>query len=93
MADFYGFNGFIINNNGNFGLRAAWTGNQFNFTTMTNFRYVNFNYLFLLGSPCSDCPKYPILFNNDCVSYCPTNTNFNGKTCVECTVNQVWNGS
>ena len=71
LGDFYGFNGFIIGNDGSFALKAGWTGNQFNFSTNTNFRYINFNYIFVLGSPCSDCQKYPILYKNNCVAYCP----------------------
>ena len=79
LVDFYGFNGFILNNNGaDFKLSSKWNGVQFNFESNSNFRYVNFNYLFIVGSACSHCDGYPIFYNGDCVAYCPSNANFNG---------------
>jgi hypothetical protein len=94
IVDFYGFNGFILDNNGaDFQLSAAWTGSKFNFVTKSNYRYVNFNYFFWIGTSCSDCSGYPIYYNNSCIAYCPTGANYNGNTCITCVASQSWNGT
>jgi len=94
MVDFYGLNGFILNNNeAGFRISSSWSGNSFKFETNSNYRYLSYNYIFILGSSCSDCKGYPIYFENNCVAYCPTTANFNGKTCVTCIASQRWNGT
>lgn len=94
LVDFYGFNGFILNNNGaDFKLSSAWNGNLFRFTTSSNYRYLSYNYVFILGSSCLACKSYPIFYEDNCIAYCPANANFNGKTCVICVASQRWNGT
>ena len=94
LVDFYGFNGFILGNNRNsFALTAKWSGNQFNFLTNSNYRYISFTYFFMLGSSCSNCKNNPIFYQDKCLSYCPLNTNYTGKTCVECSISQKFNGT
>ena len=94
LVDFYGFNGFILNNNGaDFELASKWNGVQFNFTSNSNYRYLNFNYVFMIGTACSHCDGYPIFYNGDCVAYCPANANYDGKTCITCVASQTWNGT
>lgn len=93
-VDFYGFNGFILNNNGaDFKVSTSWNGNQFKFTTNSNYRYLSFNYIFVLDTACTACKGYPILFENNCIAYCPTTSNYNGKTCITCIASQRWNGT
>lgn len=94
LADFYGFNGFILNNNGaDFRLSTVWNGNQFRFSTLSNYRYLSFNYFFVLGTSCSWCKGYPIFYEKNCIAYCPTGSNYNGKTCISCVASQKWNGT
>lgn len=94
LIDFYGFSGFILNNNGaDFKLSSLWNGVNFNFTSNSNFRYVNFNYFFLVGTACSHCDGFPILHDGNCVAYCPAGSNYNGETCINCVASQKWNGT
>lgn len=94
LVDFYGFNGFILNNNGaDFKLSTSWTSNQFKFTTNSNYRYLSFNYFFVLGGSCTQCKGYPIFYEKNCVAYCPTGSNYNGQTCITCVTAQKWNGT
>ena len=54
LVDFYGFNGFIVDNNGSdFSLSSAWDSEQFSFSTLSKFRYLSFNYFFYIGTSCS----------------------------------------
>ena len=94
VVDFYGINGFILNNNGaDFRIATTWNGNQFRFNTLSNFRWLSFNYIFILGAGCTACKGYPILYDGNCIAYCPTGSNYNGKTCITCVASQKWNGT
>lgn len=91
LAQFYGFNGFILSNGGSgFGLTVAWNGAQFGFTTQSNYQYISFNYFFIVGGPCSACKDFPIILNGKCIAYCPSGSNYDGKTCITCLDSQRW---
>jgi len=90
---FHGFTGFIIGNN-----RAAFraSGDLINgnvtLTAASNYLYLHYSYLFLIGGPCGQCEGFHIHHNGNCVATCPPSSYYNGVTCVTCTDEQVWNG-
>ena len=74
-ARIYGLTGFVINNNNQeIIFTTNWSGSKFifDFDVSTPFlSYISFEYVFFLGSECSDCPNYPFIFNGTCRQYCP----------------------
>lgn len=74
-ARIFGITGFIINNKGQeITFSTNWSGTMFNFIldASTPFiKYLSFEYLFFLGSECSDCVDYPLIFEGTCRKFCP----------------------
>ena len=74
-----------------------WTGSKFHFDLDVNTPYtiyLSFEYIFFLGSECSDCPGYPLSYNNKCVQYCPLNTYATPENvCINCGEGHEWNGN
>ena len=74
-ARLFGISGFIINNqNQGVSLSTQWTGSKFIFdlgssTALT--QYLTFNYIFFIGSECSECPGYPYIYKERCQQVCP----------------------
>ena len=97
-ARLHGISGFIINHNSQaISLSTTWTGNKFIFDLGTSQRlthYFTFEYVFFIGSECSDCPGYIYSYNGRCVSFCPAGSYPTAeKTCIECGEGYFWDGS
>lgn len=97
-ARIHGITGFVINNKQqDLQFLTIWTGSKFHFdldqsTPYT--AYLSFEYIFFLGSECSDCPGYPLSYNHTCVRYCPLNTYATKeKVCIICGDSHFWNGT
>ena len=74
-ARIFGITGFIINHERqNLFFQTHWSGSKFVFNleiSQSLIKYISFEYLFFLGSECSDCPNYPFIFNGTCRQFCP----------------------
>lgn len=97
-ARLHGIVGFIINHNSQeISLKTTWTGSKFVFDLGINQRltqYFEYNYLFLMGSECSDCPGFPITHEGKCVKNCPIDFFVTPqKVCMTCGDGQNWNGT
>ena len=94
----YGITGFIINYNmQDILFKTEWTGFEFRFHLGSNealVQYLTYQYIFFIGSECSDCPGYPISFNGTCVSVCPPNSFLTPENvCLSCGEGRFWNGT
>lgn len=90
---FHGFSGFIISNNkAGFLADGSLINGNLTFTSSSNYYYLCYSYLFLIGGPCGQCEGYYIHYNGECVATCPPSSYYNGVTCVTCTAEQVWDG-
>ena len=62
-ARIHGLSGFIINHNSqSIDFSTTWTGNRFVFdlgASQALTQYFSFNYIFFMGSQCTDCNGYP----------------------------------
>ena len=97
-ARIFGLSGFIINHQDqDLYFSTKWSGSKytFDFDSTTPFvKYLSFQYLFWLGSECSDCPNYPYIFNATCWQYCPEGSHAtDDKVCIDCGEGHYWNGT
>lgn len=97
-ARIFGINGFLVNNNDqDFKFSTHWSGSKFIFDwdASTPFiHYLSFEYLFFLGSECSDCLNYPLIFNGTCRQFCPDGYHATGENvCIDCGEGYYWNGT
>ena len=97
-ARLHGIAGFIINqNNQDISFKSKWNGAKFIFDLGISQRltkYLNYYYLFFMGSECSDCPDYPITHQGKCVNVCPIDYFVTPeKICMTCGDGQHWNGT
>ena len=97
-ARLYGISGFIINYNAQrLQYNSKWDGFSFSFlfgSSTSLVRYFSFNYIFFVGSECSDCPGYQLVANGTCVNFCPVgSTRTPENICIFCGEGRVWNGT
>ena len=97
-ARIFGFTGFVINHdNQALSVATQWTGSKFVFNLEESqmlMSYLSFEYIFFLGSECSDCPNYPFVFNGTCRQYCPEGYHATGENiCIDCGDGHYWNGT
>ena len=97
-ARLFGISGFIWNyNSQTLSFSTKWDGFSFTFLfgSSTNLvQYLSYNYIFFIGSECSDCFGYTLVWNSTCVNFCPAGT-YKTPTgiCISCGEGRVWNGS
>ena len=73
----------------------SYSNSQFTFNLgPSQYQYLKISYLLLTGSPCNNCPGYPIWYNNQCIATCPVGTHYNPQTlsCIVCQAGSYWNG-
>lgn len=97
-ARIFGISGFIWNYDAQLlSFATQWDGFSFTFLfggSASLVKYLTYNYIFFIGSECSDCPGYPLVSNGTCVNFCPvgsykTPTNI----CISCGEGRIWNGT
>jgi hypothetical protein len=77
--------GFIINSNSNqLSFDSGDFTSVYNININNFWKYFSYEYVFFLGGLCSDCNGYPIYYLGQCITECPTQTIFNGYTCIQC---------
>lgn len=86
-ARLHGLTGFIINfSSSSIIFSTTWTGSKFVFDFSSSQRlvqYFSFQYIFFIGSECSDCPGYVFTYQGRCVAFCPAGSYPTAeKTCI-----------
>ena len=90
---FHGFGGFIVANSNNaFGISGNLNNGNVSLTTPSSYYYACYSYFFLIGGPCGQCEGYHIYHDDQCVASCPPSSYYNGKECIICNDQQVWDG-